>query len=109
MSTLSLTGMVRRWREFLIETEVWGRKLKIEHVLSPGKVQGTFLWGEARALLQEIGDVVSGKGTVLQGVSQRAGHGLLWRDLASGDDLAHMMVGVEAALFELAVGEFGLR
>src|ERR671919_2617029 len=67
---------------FLIEAEVRGLKLKIEQVLSPGEIQGTLLRCEARPLLQEIGDVVGGKGAVLQGVREGTGHGVMRVDVA---------------------------
>jgi hypothetical protein len=40
------------------------------------------LRGKAGALLQQIGNGVGGKGTVLQGVGQGAGDGLLWIEIA---------------------------
>ena len=73
--------MVSRGGWFLIETEVRGLKLELKQVLAPGEVQGTLLRGEARPLLQEIGDVVGGKGAVVQGVGQGTGYGVMGVDV----------------------------
>jgi hypothetical protein len=81
MRRFSLMGKPHGWWWFLVEAEVRGWKLEIEQVLSPGEVQGTRWRGEASALLEEIGDVVGGKGAILQGVSEGASHGVLRVDV----------------------------
>jgi len=98
---------VGRWRD-VIDAEVGLLELDIEEVLSSGEMEGAGLRGEAGALFEQIGDVVRGKGLVDQGVRHSPGHGLRAVDVTQGDDLAHMMVRVEASLFELAVLGLGL-
>ncbi len=92
----------------MIDAEVGLLELDIEEVLSSGEMEGAGLRGEAGALFEQIGDVVRGKGLVDQGVRHSPGHGLRAVDVTQGDDLAHMMVRVEASLFELAVLGLGL-
>jgi len=92
----------------LVQTEVWGLEVEFEQVFSARQVQGALLRREAGALLQEIGDVVGGKGTIFQGIGQGACHRLLRVDVAQGNDLSHVMVRVEATLFELSGVEIGL-
>ena len=83
--------------------------MEFEEVLSPGEMQGALLGGKAGALLEQVGDVVGGKGALFEGIGQSTGRGRWAVDVAEGDDLAHVVVWVEASLFELSVVEFGLR
>ena len=62
----------------MIQAEVRGLEVEIEQVLSARQGQGALLRRKAGALLQEIGDVVGGKGPVVQGISQSASH-RVWR------------------------------
>ena len=48
------------------------------------------------------------KGAVLHGIGHGAGDGLLTVDVTQGHDFAHVMVRVEASLFELSVIGVGL-
>src|SRR5215468_6934077 len=68
-----LDRIIRSWGGLLVQTEIRGLEVQSEQVLSPGEVQGTGLRGETGALLQEIRDIVSGKGLVLQGIGHGAG------------------------------------
>src|SRR4030095_2400793 len=60
-----LYRMVGSWGGLLVQAEIGGLEVQLKQVLSPGEVQGTGLRGEAGALLQEIRDIVSGKGLIL--------------------------------------------
>ena len=59
-------------------------------------------------MLQEIGNGVGGKGAILEGIGQGTGDGFWAIDVTQGDNLAYVMMRVEAARFELSVIEFGL-
>jgi len=79
-------------------------------------MQRARLWGEAGALLKQVGDVVSGVGSTLIGgkspvvhrIGHGSGHGLLTVDVTQGDDFAHMVVRIKTTLFKLSVIDFGL-
>jgi hypothetical protein len=49
----------------LVDAEVRRLEAQIEQIFAPREVPGTLLRRETSALLQEIGNVVSGKGAVL--------------------------------------------
>lgn len=87
----------------MVDAEVRRLEAQIEQIFAPREVQGTLLRRETSALLQEIGNVVSGKGAVLEGIGQGTGDGFWAIDVTQGDNLAYVMMRVEAALFALSV------
>jgi hypothetical protein len=92
----------------LVHAEVRRLEAQIEQSGAPREVQGTLLRRKTSALFQEIGNIVGGKGAVLEGIGQGTGDGFWAIDVTQGDELAYGMMRVEAALCELAVREFGL-
>ena len=82
--------------------------LQLQQCLSAGELQGGGLGTQALAAFQQIGDVLAAEGLESEGVLHRSGDRLGAVDLAQGDDLLHVMAGIEAALGERLVIGFGL-
>ena len=87
----------------VINAEIRGCEADVEEIAAPGEMEGAGLRGEAGALLHQVGDIFRGEGLVDKGILHRPGHGLRGVDVAQGDDFAHVMVRIEAPLFQLEV------
>jgi hypothetical protein len=71
--------------------------LKLEQVLVARQMQGAGLGGsQPGPLLKQIGNVFAADGAELKRIRHRPGDLVIAVDLAEGDDLLHMVSGVEA-------------
>ena len=79
-----------RLRGGLINAEVGRLQPDLRQVFSSRQIQGACLGGEAGALCKQIGDIVRGKGLVVQGIVEGSGHRLRAVDVTQGDDFSHV-------------------
>ena len=91
----------------MINAAVRGGQLALEEVRAPGQMSGAGFREAAGALLQHIGDGIRCKCLGGKGVLQSPRDGLVAVEVTPGNDLAHLMARVAAALCELQV--IGLR
>ena len=93
----------------VINAEIRGCEADVEEIAAAGEMEGAGLRGEAGALLHQVGNIFRGERLVDKGILHRPGHGLRGVDVAQGDDFAHVMVRIEAPLFQLEVIGLGPR
>src|ERR1700746_2069199 len=88
---------------YLVGVEVWWSDIDVEQVVAAGELEGSGFRQRAGAGLQDVGDVLGAEGLEGEAVGDGARHGIGGIDLGEGEDLAGVMAGIDAALFQAVV------
>src|SRR5579863_6942243 len=87
----------------LVSVKVGSSDVEVEQVATTGELQRSCFRQRASPHLQDVGDVLGAEGREGEPVGERTGHGIGAVDLGQGQNLAHMVAGVEAALLQTLV------